>query len=56
MTTKELLDGWEHLIADDLRSLGSRNMTESPVLGIVRAFLAMEVRFGIAPAALRRRS
>jgi hypothetical protein len=29
--------------------IGGRSM------GIVRAFLAMEVRFGIAPAALRRR-
>ena len=43
MTTKELLDeyfqglakkfSWEHLIANDFRFLGSRNMTESPVLG-----------------------
>ena len=43
MTTKELLDeyfqglakkfGWGHLIADEFRLLGSRNMTESPVLG-----------------------
>jgi hypothetical protein len=43
MTTKELLDeyfrgqaknsGWEHLIADDFRFLGGRNMTEPPVLG-----------------------
>ena len=29
--------------------IGGRSM------GVVRAFLAMEVRFGIAPAALRRR-
>jgi hypothetical protein len=56
VTTKELLDGWEHLITDDLRFLGSRNMTESQVLGKAGLVPVMTHFYKLsAPCALKTR-